>query len=127
MAQIRGFAFSQGLSKIINRATATPLFIADADAAADRALGMQDAEAATRARLDAGEKLPDISPTNNLPDFRPLRAKLPAKQTIVSGPKDEDNATQRIWITQASERREKSVEFVQIVHVFHVAVTETDS
>jgi hypothetical protein len=31
-----------------------------------------------------------------------------------------------IRITQASERREKSVEFVQIVHVVHVAVTETD-
>ena len=34
---------------------------ADAEAAADRAITMQDAEAATRARLDAGEKLPDIS------------------------------------------------------------------
>jgi len=34
---------------------------ADAEAAADRAIAMQDAEAATKARLDAGEKLPDIS------------------------------------------------------------------
>jgi len=34
---------------------------ADAEAAADRAISMQDAEAKTRARLDAGEKLPDIS------------------------------------------------------------------
>jgi 4-hydroxy-4-methyl-2-oxoglutarate aldolase len=34
---------------------------ADAEAAADRAIAMQDAEAKTRARLDAGEKLPDIS------------------------------------------------------------------
>jgi regulator of RNase E activity RraA len=34
---------------------------AEAAAAADRAIGMQDAEAASRARLDAGEKLPDIS------------------------------------------------------------------
>jgi 4-hydroxy-4-methyl-2-oxoglutarate aldolase len=33
----------------------------DAEAAADRAIAMQDAEAKTRARLDAGEKLPDIS------------------------------------------------------------------
>ncbi|HVE48012.1 MAG TPA: RraA family protein [Casimicrobiaceae bacterium] len=33
----------------------------EAEAAADRAIGMQDAEAASRARLDAGEKLPDIS------------------------------------------------------------------
>lgn len=34
---------------------------AEAEAAADRAIGMQDAEAKSRARLDAGEKLPDIS------------------------------------------------------------------
>ena len=34
---------------------------AAAEAAADRAIGMQDAEVASRQRLDAGEKLPDIS------------------------------------------------------------------
>jgi 4-hydroxy-4-methyl-2-oxoglutarate aldolase len=34
---------------------------ADAEAAADRAIAMQAAEATSRARLDAGEKLPDIS------------------------------------------------------------------
>jgi regulator of RNase E activity RraA len=34
---------------------------ADAEAAADRAIAMQEAEALSRARLDAGEKLPDIS------------------------------------------------------------------
>ena len=34
---------------------------ADAEAAADRAIAMQEAESKTRARLDAGEKLPDIS------------------------------------------------------------------
>jgi regulator of RNase E activity RraA len=34
---------------------------AEAQAAAERAISMQDAEAASRARLDAGEKLPDIS------------------------------------------------------------------
>ena len=34
---------------------------AEAEAAADRAIGMQDAEAASRKRLEAGEKLPDIS------------------------------------------------------------------
>jgi regulator of RNase E activity RraA len=34
---------------------------AEAESAADRAIAMQDAEAKTRARLDAGEKLPDIS------------------------------------------------------------------
>jgi 4-hydroxy-4-methyl-2-oxoglutarate aldolase len=34
---------------------------ADAEAAADRAIAMQEAEAKSRARLDAGEKLPDIS------------------------------------------------------------------
>jgi len=33
----------------------------DAEAAADRAIAMQEAEAKTKARLDAGEKLPDIS------------------------------------------------------------------
>ena len=32
-----------------------------AEAAAERAIGMQEAEAASRKRLDAGEKLPDIS------------------------------------------------------------------
>jgi hypothetical protein len=31
-----------------------------------------------------------------------------------------------IWITQASERREKSVEFVRVAHGVHVAVIETD-
>ena len=34
---------------------------AEAEAAADRAIGMQDAEFSSRKRLDAGEKLPDIS------------------------------------------------------------------
>ena len=34
---------------------------AEAEAAADRAIGMQDAETTSRKRLDAGEKLPDIS------------------------------------------------------------------
>ena len=34
---------------------------AEAEAAAERATGMQDAEAASRKRLDSGEKLPDIS------------------------------------------------------------------
>src|SRR5256885_6270561 len=33
----------------------------DAEAAAERAIGMQQAEVKSRARLDAGEKLPDIS------------------------------------------------------------------
>jgi regulator of RNase E activity RraA len=33
----------------------------EAEAAAERAISMQDAEGASRARLDAGEKLPDIS------------------------------------------------------------------
>src|SRR5919201_259983 len=33
----------------------------EAEAAADRAIGMQDAEVASRKRLDSGEKLPDIS------------------------------------------------------------------
>ena len=33
----------------------------EAEAAAERAIGMQDAEVKSRARLDSGEKLPDIS------------------------------------------------------------------
>ena len=33
----------------------------EAEAAAERAIGMQEAEVKSRARLDAGEKLPDIS------------------------------------------------------------------
>jgi TonB family protein len=48
------------------------------------------------------EKLPDISPPNAPADLRPPRAKHVAKQTIVSGPKDDDGATQRIWM-QAPE------------------------
>jgi TonB family protein len=44
------------------------------------------------------EKLPDISPTIETQDWRPPRAKVPAKQTIVSGPKDEEDATQRIYM-----------------------------
>jgi len=34
---------------------------AEAEAIADRAIGMQEAEVKSRARLDAGEKLPDVS------------------------------------------------------------------
>jgi TonB family protein len=44
------------------------------------------------------EKLPDISPTDAPEDSRPPRARDLAKQTIVSGPKDDDGATQRIWM-----------------------------
>ena len=39
---------------------------AEAEAAAERAIGMQDAEAASRKRLDSGEKLPDISGATNV-------------------------------------------------------------
>jgi regulator of RNase E activity RraA len=39
---------------------------ADAEAAADRAIAMQEAEVHSRARLDAGEKLPDISGASKL-------------------------------------------------------------
>jgi TonB family protein len=44
------------------------------------------------------EKLPDVSPTEVRSDSEPPRAKLKAKQTIVSGPKDDDGATQRIFM-----------------------------
>jgi len=41
---------------------------ADAEAVAERAIAMQDAEVASRARLDAGEKLPDISGATKMLD-----------------------------------------------------------
>jgi hypothetical protein len=44
------------------------------------------------------EKLPDVSPTEAKWDPRPPRAKELAKQTIVSGPKDDDNPSQRIFM-----------------------------
>ena len=51
---------------------------ADAEAAADRAIAMQEAEAKSRARLDAGEKLPDISGATKL--LEDVIAKQSAKQ-----------------------------------------------
>ena len=50
------------ISRSLNRTS--PVVVLDpkeAEAAADRAIGMQQAEIKSRARLDAGEKLPDIS------------------------------------------------------------------
>ena len=44
------------------------------------------------------EKLPDITPSDAPMDARPPRARDLAKQTIVSGPKDDEGATQRIWM-----------------------------
>jgi TonB family protein len=46
----------------------------------------------------ANEKLPDITPSESSPDSQPPRAKLLVKQTIVSGPKDEEDAAQRIFM-----------------------------
>jgi regulator of RNase E activity RraA len=56
-----GVAVKPGDVVIADEVGVVVLDPAEAEAAADRAIAMQDAEAKTRARLDAGEKLPDIS------------------------------------------------------------------
>ena len=56
-----GVAVSPGDVIIADECGIVVLERAEAEAAAERAIGMQNAEAASRRRLDAGEKLPDIS------------------------------------------------------------------
>ena len=56
-----GVAVSPGDVIIADECGIVVLDRAEAEAAAERAIGMQDAEAASRKRLDSGEKLPDIS------------------------------------------------------------------
>jgi regulator of RNase E activity RraA len=56
-----GVAVNPGDVIIADECGVVVLDRAEAEAAAERAIGMQDAEAASRKRLDAGEKLPDIS------------------------------------------------------------------
>ena len=56
-----GVAVNPGDVVIADECGIVVLEPAEAEAAADRAIGMQEAEAASRKRLDAGEKLPDIS------------------------------------------------------------------
>jgi regulator of RNase E activity RraA len=56
-----GVAVSPGDVVIADECGIVVLERAEAEAAAERAIGMQDAEAASRKRLDSGEKLPDIS------------------------------------------------------------------
>ena len=56
-----GVAVNPGDVIIADECGVVVLDRAEAEAAADRAIGMQDAEAASRKRLDSGEKLPDIS------------------------------------------------------------------
>jgi regulator of RNase E activity RraA len=56
-----GVAVSPGDVIIADECGVVVMSPADAEAAADRAIAMQEAEAKTKARLDAGEKLPDIS------------------------------------------------------------------
>lgn len=51
---------------------------ADAEAVADRAIAMQDAEAKSRARLDAGEKLPNITGATKM--LEEVMAKQSGKQ-----------------------------------------------
>jgi 4-hydroxy-4-methyl-2-oxoglutarate aldolase len=56
-----GVAVSPGDVIIADECGIVVLDRAEAEAAAERAIGMQEAEAASRKRLDSGEKLPDIS------------------------------------------------------------------
>ena len=56
-----GVAVSPGDVIIADECGIVVLPRAEAEAAAERAIGMQDAEVNSRKRLDAGEKLPDIS------------------------------------------------------------------
>ena len=56
-----GVAVNPGDVIIADECGVVVLDRAEAEAAADRAIGMQDAEAASRKRLDSGEKLPDIA------------------------------------------------------------------
>jgi 4-hydroxy-4-methyl-2-oxoglutarate aldolase len=56
-----GVAVNPGDVVIADECGIVVLDRAEAEAAAERAIGMQEAEASSRKRLDAGEKLPDIS------------------------------------------------------------------
>jgi 4-hydroxy-4-methyl-2-oxoglutarate aldolase len=56
-----GVAVNPGDIIIADECGVVVLDRSEAEAAAERAIGMQDAEVKSRARLDAGEKLPDIS------------------------------------------------------------------
>ena len=56
-----GVAVNPGDVVIADECGIVVLDRAEAEAAAERAIGMQEAEAASRKRLDGGEKLPDIS------------------------------------------------------------------
>jgi len=56
-----GVAVNPGDIVIADECGIVVLDRAEAEAAAERAIGMQDAEVKSRARLDSGEKLPDIS------------------------------------------------------------------
>jgi TonB family protein len=62
-------------------------------------------------------KLPDVSPTDAAEDPRPPRAKVLSKQTIVSGPKDEDDATQRIWMPAPEVQLPKPLPLPNVVAV----------
>jgi Gram-negative bacterial TonB protein C-terminal len=63
------------------------------------------------------EKLPDISPTASKWDPRPPRAKELAKQTIVSGPKDDENAMQRIFMAAPEVTLPKPLPLPNVVAV----------
>jgi TonB family protein len=63
------------------------------------------------------DKLPDITPTEAPENSQPPRAKLLAKQTIVSGPKDEDDATQRIFMPAPEVQLPKPLPLPNVVAV----------
>ncbi|HTS61603.1 MAG TPA: TonB family protein [Candidatus Acidoferrales bacterium] len=69
------------------------------------------------------EKLPDISPTDIPPDSLPPRAKYRAKQTIVSGPKDDPDATQRIWMPAPEVATPKPLPLPNVIAVAPPKVT----
>jgi TonB family protein len=63
------------------------------------------------------EKLPDISPSDKAEDPRPPRAKELAKQTMVSGEKDDEGATQRIWMPAPEVELPKPLPLPNVVAV----------
>ena len=69
------------------------------------------------------EKLPDISPTDAPLDPSPPRAQHKANQTIVSGPQDEEGATQRIWMPAPEVTTPKPLPLPNVIAVAPQRVT----
>jgi TonB family protein len=66
---------------------------------------------------DLREKLPDISPSDAPLDSQPPRARAKAKQIIVSGPKDEEGATQRIFMPAPEVNTPKPLPLPNVIAV----------